>query len=265
MFKSEITALSKSSKGITNTMRIIGIIPARYSSSRFPGKPLADIHGKPMIWWVYQQAKKVQEINDIYIATEDERIQNSCSQHEIPVVMTSNKHPTGTDRVAEVATKISADIYVNIQGDEPMIEPKTISMVIKPFINGDDIQVSNLMTKIKDPVDALNPTVPKVIASESGRGIYLTRSLSPFPKSSIDYYFYKQVCAYAFTPWALEFFQNTPRGRIEKIEDIEILRFIENGVYVKFIEVNSKTIAVDTEMDLVRVRDLLRNSRIARV
>ena len=239
-------------------MIIIGVIPARYASTRFPGKPLADICGKPMVWWVYQQAKKVPEFENVYVATESDKIADVCKLYGIPAIMTSGKHPTGTDRVAEVAAKITADLYVNIQGDEPMIEPETILAVIKPFTEGSEgIHVSNLMAKIHDPVDAVNPTVPKVIASETGRGIYLTRGLSPFPKGGIDYSFYKQICAYAFTPWALEFFSKTARGRLEKIEDIEILRFIENGVYVNYIEVRSDSIAVDTEKDLEKVRYMI--------
>jgi 3-deoxy-manno-octulosonate cytidylyltransferase (CMP-KDO synthetase) len=238
-------------------MKIIAIIPARYASTRFPGKPLAEICGKPMIWWVYQQAKKVTEFAEIYVATESNIIVETCKQHDIQVVMTSDKHPTGTDRVAEAAEKIKADLYVNIQGDEPMIEPETIRSVITPFLNGEDIHVSNLMTKITDPVDALNPTVPKVIANADGRGIYVTRSLSPFPKGNINYSFYKQVCAYAFTPWALDFFKFTPRGQVEQIEDIEILRFIENGIPIKYTEVSSDSVAVDTPIDLEKVRSLL--------
>lgn len=238
-------------------MKIIGVIPARYASSRFPGKPLADIYGKPMIWWVWNAAKQVTELDEVYIATDDERIAETVRSFGGKAMMTSSDHPTGTDRVAEIAKEIPAEVYVNIQGDEPLIEPDTIRSVILPFLRGEDVQVTNLMTKITDPVDALNPTVPKVIAAENGRGIYLTRSISPFPKGRIDYDLYKQVCIYGFNPQALNFFMNTQRGKIERIEDIEILRFIENGVFVKFIEVNSNTIAVDTEKDLERVRNEL--------
>jgi len=171
-------------------MKIIGVIPARYASSRFPGKPLADIHGKPMIWWVYQQAKKVSLFNDIIVATENEQIVSVCETLSMSVMLTSDKHPTGTDRVAEVASKVSADLFVNIQGDEPLIEPDVISSVIQPLLDGEDVHVSNLMSRITNPVDAINPTIPKVIASADGRGIYLTRSIAPFPKARIDYLLY---------------------------------------------------------------------------
>lgn len=240
-------------------MKIIGVIPARYKSSRFEGKPLADIHGKPMIWWVYQQAIKVKEFEAVYVATEDERIKIACENLGVNVIMTSEEHKTGTDRIGEVARKINADLYVNIQGDEPMIEPETIIEAIKPFYDNKELQVSNLMTVIKDPVDVVNFTVPKVITNKDGIGIYLTRSAAPYPKGSIDYSYYKQVCVYGFTPEALEFYCNSPRGKVESIEDIEILRFIESGYKVQFIEVDSDTVAVDTPNDLVKVQEIMKN------
>ena len=238
-------------------MNIIGIIPARYQSSRFEGKPLADICGKPMIWWVYNQCLKVKEFTEVYVATDDERIEKACKENNINVIMTSTSHKTGTDRIGEVARKIKADLYVNIQGDEPMIEPETIRQAILPFFNNLDLKITNLMTKIKDPVDVVNFTVPKVITNKDNIGIYLTRSTAPYPKGKIDYSYYKQVCVYGFKPEALEFYCNNDRGKIEQIEDIEILRFIEAGYKVQYIEVDSDTVAVDTQKDLEKVRKLM--------
>lgn len=242
--------------------KIIGVIPARYQSSRFEGKPLADICGKPMIWWVYQQAKKVPELTEVYVATDDERIFNTCQQLGVDVMMTSTSHRTGTDRLGEIAEKMPADLYVNIQGDEPLIEPETIRQAILPFFNNNDLQVSNLMTKILDPVDAVNFTVPKVITNKDNIGIYLTRSAAPFPKGSLNYHYYKQVCVYGFTPSALKFYceygKKYGKAKIESIEDIEILRFIENGYKVQYVEVDSDTVAVDTPQDLERVREIMK-------
>ena len=238
-------------------MNIIGIIPARYQSSRFEGKPLADICGKPMIWWVYNQCKKVKEFNEVYVATDDERIEKACKENNINVIMTSTSHKTGTDRIGEVARKIKADLYVNIQGDEPMIEPETIRQAILPFFDNPELKITNLMTKIKDPVDVVNFTVPKVITNKDNIGIYLTRSTAPYPKGKIDYSYYKQVCVYGFKPEALEFYCNNDRGAIEQIEDIEILRFIEAGYKVQYIEVDSDTVAVDTQKDLEKVRKIM--------
>lgn len=240
-------------------MKIIAVIPARYQSSRFEGKPLAEICGKLMIERVYLQAKKVEQFDEVYVATDDKRIYDACAERHIPVVMTSTSHRTGTDRLGEVAEKIPADLYVNIQGDEPLIEPATIVKAIEPFLNNPDtdIQVTNLMTKIKDPVDLINVTVPKVIAAADGRGIFLTRAAAPFPKGNINVDYYKQVCVYGFTPQALKFYcdfgKKYGKAKIESVEDIEILRFIENGYRVQYIEVDSETIAVDTPADLQRV------------
>jgi len=239
-------------------MKVVAVIPARYESSRFPGKPLSDICGKPMIWWVYQQALKVPELSEVYVATDSAKIHDACRDLSVNVMMTSDRHPTGTDRVGEVARKVPADLYVNIQGDEPMIEPETIRKAILPFSDDPDLRVTNLMTAIKDPVDVVNFTVPKVIAGRDGRGVYLTRAPAPYPKGRIDYAYFKQVCVYGFRPEALEFYCSSPRGLIESIEDIEILRFIEAGWKVRYIEVDSETVAVDTPNDLRRVNELMR-------
>lgn len=242
-------------------MKIIGVIPARYESSRFPGKPLADIHGKPMIWWVYQQCKKVEDFSAVYVATDDSRIYEVCKQQDINVIMTSSEHKTGTDRVGEVAEIISSDIIINIQGDEPLLEPETIRAAIKPFYENSDIQVTNLMTKIINPVDLVNNTVPKVITNDAELGIFLTRTAAPYPKGKLDYSFYKQVCVYGFTPKALKFFceygKKHGKAKVESIEDIEILRFIENGYKVQYVEVVSHTVAVDTINDLNKVRSII--------
>ncbi len=245
-------------------MKIIGVIPARYQSSRFPGKPLADICGKPMIWWVYNQCKKVEDFSEVYVATDDNKIFETCESLNIKAVMTSPEHRTGTDRIGEVANKIPADIIVNIQGDEPLLEPDTIKAAIKPFYDDPFIQITNLMTKITNPVDAINCTVPKVITNKDGLGIFLTRAAVPYPKGSINYSMYKQVCVYGFKPEALKFYcdygKKYGKAKIEEIEDIEILRFIENGYKVQYIEVDSETVAVDTPNDLEKVRAIIRQN-----
>lgn len=242
-------------------MKIIGVIPARYASSRFPGKPLADICGRPMIWWVYQQCKKVADFDEVYVATDDDRIFSTCTELGLRAVMTGSEHRTGTDRIGEVARKIPADLIVNIQGDEPLLEPATIRAAIEPFYRNLDLQITNLMTRITDPVDVVNCTVPKVITNRDGIGVYLTRAAAPYPKGSLDYAYYKQVCVYGFRPEALRFFCDYGRtfgkARVEAVEDIEILRFIENGYRVQYIEVDSETVAVDTPNDLERVRALV--------
>ena len=243
-------------------MKIIGVIPARYSSSRFPGKPLADLEGKPMIWWVYNQCKKVDYFAEVYVATDSSKIMEVCEEYGMNAILTSDSHMTGTDRVGEVAEKIAADIIVNIQGDEPLLEPNTIKAAVTPFFSREDVMVTNLMTKIHNPIDVVNCTIPKVITNKEGVGVYLTRATAPYPKGCLDYSYYKQVCVYGFKPEALRFFceygKRYGKGKVEAVEDIEILRFIENGYKVQYVEVESETIAVDTPNDLEKVRRLIR-------
>ena len=242
-------------------MKIIAVIPARYKSTRFPGKPLSDIHGKPMIWWVYQHCKMVPEFDEVYVATDDPVIKDNCDNLNLNVIMTSESNQTGTDRVAEVAEIIKADLYVNVQGDEPLMEPEVMSAAIRPFFDNPDLLVSNCMTKINDPVDLINYTVPKVITNDANIGIFLTRSAAPYPKGSISYNYYKQVCVYGFKPEALSFFREYGKkygkAKIERIEDIELLRFIENGYKVQFVEVDSRSIAIDTPNDLDKVNKVV--------
>ena len=150
-------------------MKIIGVIPARYKSSRFPGKPLVDICGKPMIWWVYQQAKKVPEFDEVYVATDDERIEAACDEHHMKVIMTSDKHETGSDRVAEVATKVDGDLFVNIQGDEPVINPEMIQEVISIFLEDETVTFGSLKKEITDPEEIKRfPYRPKHVLSGVG-------------------------------------------------------------------------------------------------
>jgi len=235
--------------------KVVGVIPARYKSSRFPGKPLADILGMPMIWWVYQNAKKVEDFDEVYVATDDMRIKSKCDELGIKVIMTSCSHPTGTDRIAEVAKKIKADFYVNIQGDEPLVDYMTIK---KAIIEGKE--VTNLMTEIirKDELD--DPTVPKVVVNENNEAVFLSRYPIPYPKNSGAKY-YKQVCVYGFSPKSLEDFSKLKRGRIEQYEDIELLRFIENKIPVAMVEVYKDTVAVDVPSDLEKAINKIKKEK----
>lgn len=239
-------------------MKALCVIPARYKSSRFPGKPLAEIHGKPMIWWVHRQARKVTEFDTVVVATDDELIKRTCEDYGIDVIMTSDTHPTGTDRVGEVAAKIPADLYFNVQGDEPLIHPDTIQKAIYPFTADPTISVTNLMTEIKRQTDLVDSTVPKVVVNTAGDAVYLSRLPVPFPKDPTGLRYFKQVCVYGFTPESLRAFCANPvKGPSERAEDIELLRFIELGLKVRMIEVGQDTVAVDTPSDLRLVRELI--------
>lgn len=238
-------------------MKIVGVIPSRYGSSRFPGKPLADICGKPMLWWVYNQAIKVNQFDEIYVATDDERILSCCKELEIPCLLTSREHINGTERVAEVAEKIVADIFITMQGDEPLMEPFNIEKIINLMISDSDIQCATLKTAYHDPVDVINSTTPKVVSDLQGNVMLFTRSPVPYPKSSLNYKIFKPMGLYGFRKNALLSYRGLKIGPVEKAEDIELLRFIENGIKVRIIETESKTIAVDTPKDLEKVRMII--------
>lgn len=238
-------------------MKIIGVIPARYKSSRFPGKPLADICGKPMIWWVYQQCLKVKNFNEVYVATDDERIKSVCEMENINVIMTSDKHQTGTDRTVEVSDKIEGDLYVVVMGDEPLISPDNIEAMITAMRYDTKYDAGMLCTKFKNGVDLINDSTIKLALNDKMELIYMSRLPVPFPKSSIKYDHYKNVGVYAFTKTGLDFYRSTKRGRLESIEDMEMMRMLENHKLVKVVEVETESMSVDTTKDLERIRTLV--------
>lgn len=241
-------------------MKIIGIIPARYNSSRFPGKPLADIFGKPMVWWVYQQASKVESLNDLVIATDDQRIADACMQHNMNYIMTSPEHNTPTSRLYEVSMKIKYDYYVFIGGDEPLIEPEAIEAVVKEAINT-KADCVNAMTKIKTAPEVIDFTNIKVVTNTKGNLLYTTRSPLPFPKGGLDFDYMKFVGIGAFSARALRLYNETPKSKLEKIEECDLLRFIDQEIPVKMVEVNCRNISVDTPKDLDFVCELINNKK----
>lgn len=243
-------------------MKIIGVIPARYDSSRFPGKPLADIFGKPMIWWVYKNAQKVERLNEIYVATDDIKIENICKSFSIPVIMTSKDHHNGTERLSEVAEKIIADIYVTIQGDEPLLEPSTINAVLDVILSEEKIPCATLKTPYHNPVDVINGTTPKIACDLNGNALLFTRAPIPYPKAALDYIIYKPIGAYAFKRDALLQYKKLKMGILERAEEIELLRFLENGIRIKVGIIDSDTIAVDTPKDLERVKSIIKNKKV---
>lgn len=238
-------------------MSIIGVIPSRYQSSRLPGKPLKDICGHPMVWWVYQQAKKVERLDKVYVATDDTRIEQVCRDNGIPVIMTSSEHKNGTERLSEVAKKIVADYYITIQGDEPLLEPATIDRIIDIILSDDRIPCATLKTPFHNPVDVVNGTTPKVVVDVNDDILLFSRAPIPYPKGALDYIYYKPIGVYAFQRETLLLYGSLEMGEIERIEEIELLRLVENGVKIRVGIVDSETIAVDTQKDLERVRALV--------
>lgn len=240
--------------------KIIGIIPARYKSSRFPGKPLAELLGKPMILWVAELSGKALGNENVFVATEDERIKKVVEDAGFNVMMTSDTHLTGTDRLSEFAQKVPADIYINIQGDEPTINHEVILSVVNMKLNNDCF-VINAMAKLNTDEDPVNVNIPKVITTEDNEMVYMSRLAVPGFKShknKPDSY-YKQVCIYAFNREQLLKFGGFGRkSRLESSEDIEILRCLDLGVRVKMLEVEGNSYAVDVEGDIAVVEKRLK-------
>jgi 3-deoxy-manno-octulosonate cytidylyltransferase (CMP-KDO synthetase) len=239
-------------------MKVIGVIPARYKSTRFEGKPLADICGKPMIWWVYQQVKKVQELSDVIVAIDDERIKVVCEQLSLNYLMTLDSHPTHLDRLAEVAKKIVADFYININGDEPLMMPEYVKKLIpKDDLETNNFYFANAMTKIVKPVEVFDVARIKIATDKDNNAMYMARSPIPYPKASSDFDYMKFIGIQCFSRSALLFCGETPRGKIESIEDIDEYRFMENGKKIKMIEIEAETLSVDTPKDLEKVRKII--------
>ena len=238
-------------------MNIVGVIPARYASTRFPGKPLVDICGHPMIWWVYQQFIKVKGITKVFVATDDERISKCCEENEIPYVMTRNDHENHVSRLVEVSDSIEADYYVCVNGDEPLILPENIQNIIPTHIVRDEVYAGYLMRNLYDPAETLDPSNIKLSVLSNGKCVYMSRMPIPYPKGTINITYKKLIGVECFNKLALDFYANTPMGELEKIEDIDHLRFIEHGKNVIIKLTESESLSVDTKNDLAKVRKLM--------
>ncbi len=240
-------------------MKIIGVIPARYKSSRFPGKPLVDICGKPMIYWVYQQAGKVKEFDKVYIATDDERIREACEQYNMDVIMTSDKHQTGSDRVAEVATKVEGDLFVNVQGDEPVINPEMIRQVISIFLEDSEVYFGSLKKEITDPEEIKAASTVKVVTDDNGDAMYFSRSIIPSNiKDGKLARVFRHVGIYAYKRDFLLKFTNMEQTELELGEGIEPLRAMQRGYKIRLKETEYSSIGVDYPEHVALVEKVIR-------
>jgi len=237
-------------------MKYAVVIPARYQSSRFPGKPLVDILGKSMIQRVWERCCLAVEEELVYVATDSEKIRKAAEGFGAKVIMTSSTCLTGTDRLAEANQQLKCDFIINVQGDEPLIDPNVLCSVIDQFQKNGN--VTNAYCKINSEKEFRSLTVPKVVTSESGRLLYMSRSSIPLTKYDKYHSAYKQVCVYAFSKAHLEFFVSHPsKAPLEQIEDIEILRFLESDIQVDMVEVDAGSLAVDVPSDLDDVVNFL--------
>lgn len=239
-------------------MKQVVVIPARYESSRLPGKPLVSLQGVPMIVRTYRQCVKAVEASSVYVATDDERIRTVCEAAGAQVVMTSSNCLTGTDRVAELARQIPADSYINVQGDEPVFNPDDLRALIETAVQHPG-EVINGHCPIQSEAMFRSTSTPKVVLRPDGRLLYMSRAAIPTSKKLGFSGARRQVCAYAFPREALSAFASVrEKTPLEAIEDIEILRFLELGWEVRMIPMSDSSVAVDTPEDVARAEAAIR-------
>lgn len=239
-------------------MRTAGIIPARYGSSRLPGKPLLEILGKPMLWWVYEQAKKTSRLDVIYAATDDERILAVCKKYGIPAVMTRKEHGCAATRLQEASRQIQADFYVQINGDEPMICPEHIDRAVPDTFCWDQEAGTNIITAMRNPAEVLDVSNIKVVFDRDFRALYMSRHPIPCPFADMDVTYYKHVGIIGYTKRMLEFYARSSPGWLEKAEGIDTMRFLDYGKRLQFLPVEkAKSLSVDTDKDYRTVKKRL--------
>jgi len=264
-------------------MKATVIIPARMASTRFPGKPLVDICGRPMVQWVYVRASRAKSVSRVIVATCDQEIAEAVRAFGGEAVMTSDKHRSGTDRLAEAAASLDADIIVNVQGDEPLIDPVSIERAVEPFSKGDEVMTSLMVPITRE--EAQDPNLVKVVVSLDGHALYFSRAAIPYvrqaesreqraesamsagegqitnPKSQITNPF-GHIGLYAYTKGFLLQFASWEPTPLEMAESLEQLRVLEHGYRIKMVEVAERPMGVDTPQDLERVRDAVTNCEL---
>jgi len=242
-------------------MDVIGVIPARYSSSRFEGKVLADILGRPMLQHVWERAKEAFLLDDLIIACDDERVANIAREFGAKVILTAQGHGSGSDRISEVVNPIDVKIVINIQADEPLIHPVMIDTLAQALLDDESLSIATLMRKIENPQDIEDPNVVKVVVDKDNFALYFSRAAIPFraqnSKAESGVY-YKHIGLYGYTKDFLFTYKNLSVSELEKIECLEQLRILEAGFRIKVIETKYDTLGVDTPEDLEKVKEYLR-------
>ncbi len=248
-------------------MQAIGIIPARFGATRFEGKLLADLCGKPVIQQTWENASKSKAIEDLMIATDDKRIYNAAKGFGAKVIYTSKAHKSGSDRLTEVAASIDTNIVVNIQADEPLIHPSMIDDVVSPLLKTkEEVPMATLCHKINEEYELFDRNIVKVVMDRKGFAMYFSRSVIPYkPRSTNNGHgikkHYKHIGLYAYTKDFLFTFKSLPQSPLEKIEKLEQLRVIENGYKIKVIETAHDTVGIDTPEDLVKATEVIKGSK----
>jgi 3-deoxy-manno-octulosonate cytidylyltransferase (CMP-KDO synthetase) len=237
-------------------MKSIAIIPARLASTRLPRKMLREIAGKPLVGWVYEAVRSSPLLSDVIIATDSEEILEACRKHKWNARITSSSHRSGTERVHEVSNTIAADVYVNVQGDEPLVRPEQIATLLD-VMEDPMVQVGTVKTPCP-PGEIGNPNAVKVVTAEDGRALYFSRATIPFDRDRTSPRYFKHLGLYAYRKPALDLFVSQPESSLEKSERLEQLRFLENGIAIHVGETPYDSVGVDTEEDLQRAAEILR-------
>lgn len=250
-------------------MKIVGIIPARFNSTRFPGKVLALLGNRPLCWHVYNAAVKSGVFDAVYIATDHGAVQAACDEYDIPCLMTGTGHRNPTSRTWEASGQVNADFYVMMGADEPMVAPGDIRKVVHRAVEAmsspsggaasDRPFVVNAMADISSAPEVFDSSNIKIVCNQDGRCLYASRSPVPYPKGSLDYRYKKFVSIGVYTKEALDFFASSPACRLEKIEEFDLLRFIEQDKTVIFVDIPGPALSVDTPKDLEWIRTQFEN------
>ena len=245
-------------------MKVVAILPARYGSTRFPGKPLVDIAGKPMIQHVYERTAQTRTIDRVIVATDDDRIRSAVEAFGGEVQMTRDDHPSGTDRLAEVAGRIEADLIVNVQGDEPLIDPVMIEAAVAPLLDNPAIEMGTLMSRIYDPVEFANPNVVKVVVDQAGFALYFSRAPIPHGRElethAVPDIAFKHIGLYVYRRDFLLQYPTLAETPLEQLEKLEQLRAVEHGHRIRIVETDRQSIGVDVPEDVVRVLHQLKGA-----
>jgi len=239
-------------------MKVVAVIPARLASTRLPRKMLREIAGIPLLAWVYQGVRRCGTVDEVVVATDSDEILQFCRQRGFAAHMTSPAHRSGTERVQEISTVISADVYLNVQGDEPLTRPEHIDSLLE-VMRGPGVEVGTLKTPAAG-IDVNNPSAVKVVTDAAGRALYFSRATVPFDRDGAKPQYYKHLGFYGYRKNALDKFVRWPESSLERTERLEQLRFLENGVPIFVGETPFDTVGVDTEEDRRRVEEILRGT-----
>jgi 3-deoxy-manno-octulosonate cytidylyltransferase (CMP-KDO synthetase) len=246
-----------------NSDQIWAVIPARYAATRLPGKPLVEIAGKPMIQRVWEQVRQAKNISRVVVATDDDRIRTVVEKFGGEAIMTRSDHATGTDRIAEVAASHEAGIFINVQGDEPLVSPEAVDALAEAISGDPEVQLATLAVALKTPADIMDPNIVKVVLDFDDNALYFSRAPIPWVRdkgTATHARHLKHLGLYAYRRSALIEYNTLPPGDLERVEQLEQLRWLENGFKIRVAETEHDSVSVDVPDDVARIEKLLRNS-----